>query len=112
MTFGSPGTPRLLALSLVAAAMLAVGSSDADAELLRVRIDGLVFMPAALTAAPGDIIEWVNEDFVDHTATTRAGGFDVTIPAGAARRLTVSKPGLFDYHCIFHPAMRGSITVR
>jgi plastocyanin len=44
--------------------------------------------------------------------TTRAEGFDITIPAGATRRLTISTVGVFDYYCIFHPGMTGTITAR
>jgi plastocyanin len=104
-------TPRL-ALPLIAAAILIAGAMEARAKILRVRIDDLAFMPAAVTASVGDVVEWVNEDFVDHTVTTRAEGFDITIPAGATRRLTISTVGVFDYYCIFHPGMTGTITAR
>jgi len=108
----SSRTLRRLALPFVAAATLAAGPVDPHAKVLRVRIEGVAFMPAAVTASPGDIVEWVNGDFVDHTATTRADGFDINVPAGATRRLTIPNGGVFDYYCVFHPGMTGTVTAR
>jgi plastocyanin len=54
---------------------------------------------------------WTNGDFVDHTATDKAGGWDVAIAAGQKAELRVTAPGTFTYFCRFHPHMTGSIHV-
>ena len=48
-----------------------VSAAGAPAETIRVRVDKLTFAPAAVSAHIGDTIEWVNVDFIAHTATTR-----------------------------------------
>ena len=43
---------------------------------MRITIHDLVFSPAEVSAKVGDTIEWVNSDFVDHTATAKGGTWD------------------------------------
>jgi plastocyanin len=90
-------------------AFLATSATEAWAKVIRVRIDSVVFEPVTVEAAAGDIIEWSNDDFLDHTATARGGQFDVTIPAGTTRQILLGKPGSYDYYCRFHPNMTGRI---
>jgi plastocyanin len=73
-------------------------------------IDKLVFLPANIKAKVGDTVEWVNKDFLAHTATVR-GDWDVMIAAGKSARLILKKTGTFDYYCRFHPNMKGQIIV-
>ena len=80
-------------------------------DVVQVKITNLAFAPSEITVHAGDTIEWVNEDFVDHTATATSGEWDVAIAASAAGRLQTSKPGTFGYSCRFHPAMTGTIHV-
>ena len=97
----------------VAAAALALASiGPAAAETIRVTIDKLAFSPAQVTAHVGDTIEWVNHDFVAHTATAKAAGWDIMIPAGKTAHLVVRQAGTVDYFCRFHPNMKGRIVVR
>ncbi len=58
----------------------------------------------------GDTIVWVNRDNVPHTATARNRSFNVNVPQGRSVRMRVRQAGRFAYYCIFHPAMRGTIT--
>jgi plastocyanin len=83
----------------------------ARAEVVQIRIEKLSFVPAQVTAHVGDTIEWVNADFLAHTATARNGAWDVPIPAHATKQLTLNAEGTFDYYCRFHPNMTGSIVV-
>jgi plastocyanin len=100
---------------LVVAAMLLLVTtrlaSKAPAETVRVEAKGLVFSPAALTAHVGDTIEWVNADFVAHTATARNGEWDVKLPPHATGRTVFNAPGKLEYYCRYHPNMKGQITV-
>lgn len=86
-------------------------AGKAPAETIRVEAKGLVFSPAASTAHVGDTIEWVNADFVAHTATARNGEWDVKLPPHATERSVLNAPGKFDYYCRYHPNMKGQITV-
>lgn len=58
-------------------------------------------------------MEWVNEVFIDHTATAtaNAGDWDITIPAGKSARLPLTKAGALAYFCRIHPNMTGTINV-
>ena len=85
--------------------------NPAAAATIEVTIAKLAFAPAAITAHAGDTIEWINKDFVAHTATARDKTFDVMIPAGGKASLVVTGPGTFDYSCRFHPMMKGTISV-
>jgi plastocyanin len=74
-------------------------------------MEKLGFIPAQVTAHVGDTIEWVNGDFVAHTATARDGAWDVLIPVNATRSVVLKTPGVVDYYCRFHPNMTGQISV-
>ncbi|WP_029074451.1 cupredoxin domain-containing protein [Kaistia adipata] len=84
----------------------------AAAETITVQVTKFSFVPASVTAKVGDTIEWVNADFVDHTATAANKGFDVKLPANKSGSVTVKKAGTFPYFCRFHPMMKGTITVK
>lgn len=66
-------------------------------------------MPAGLKV--GDVIVWVNRDTVPHTATARDRSFDVRANQGQTVRMTIKKAGTFSIYCIYHPAMRTTMTV-
>ena len=70
----------------------------------------LIFSPAEITAKTGDTVVWMNKDIIAHTATVR-GGFDVMIEADKSASVVLTKPGVVDYYCRFHPSMTGRITI-
>lgn len=80
-------------------------------ETVQVKISDLTFSPVEITAQVGDTIQWVNGDFVDHTATARGGEWDVMIVAGKQAELQLTRAGTIDYFCRFHPGMTGKITI-
>ena len=84
---------------------------SAAGEVVRVAINDLAFSPAEVTAKVGDIIEWENGDFVDHTATAKDGTWDVAIAAGKSAQLPLTTVGAFAYYCKVHPGMTGTIHV-
>ncbi len=75
------------------------------------KISDLVFLPAEVSVKVGDSIEWVNGDFVDHTATAKDSAWDVAIPAGKSAQLKLTQAGTFAYYCKIHPGMTGTIHV-
>lgn len=98
-------SPALGALLLVFAA------GTARAEIIQIRIEQLAFAPQQIAAHVGDTIEWVNADFIAHTATARNGAWDITIPPHAAMSVVLKTDGALDYYCKFHPNMTGRINV-
>src|SRR5690606_30627396 len=94
------GLGIVIALSLGPAAC---ASPERAPRVHRVAIDGMQFVPAELTASPGDTIVWVNEDIVPHTATA-TGRFDSGVIASKAEwRLVVKTKGVVRYVCTLHP---------
>lgn len=86
-------------------------ASAQQGEVVQIRISDLAFTPAEITARVGDTVEWVNDDFIDHTATARNGVWDVTVVAGKSAQLRLTVAGTFDYFCRFHPNMTAKIHV-
>ena len=66
-------------------------------------------IPAGLKV--GDTIVWVNRDTVLHTATARDHSFALRIAPGKSVKLVVAKAGNIVFSCIFHAAMRGTLSV-
>jgi len=90
--------------------MAGPAAATAAAETVQVTIQGLRFSPAEVSAHVGDTIEWINRDFIAHTATAR-GSWDVVIPPGGVGRLVIDRGDeMRDYICRFHPNMKGRIT--
>jgi plastocyanin len=102
----------LAAIAVSATAFTAAPFTSALAgEVLQIKMKNLVFEPAQVTAHVGDTIEWVNEDFIGHTATARNKDWDVTVMPGRSGRVTVQRAGKVEYYCRFHPNMTGTIDV-
>jgi plastocyanin len=77
-----------------------------------VTIEQMRFNPPTLTVHRGDEVVWVNKDFVAHTASADAKGFDSrSIAPDASWRFRVGTPGRYTYRCIFHPTMHGTLIV-
>ena len=93
------------------ALILVVMAGVARADTIQVKMEKLGFIPAQITAHVGDTIEWVNSDFVAHTATARDGSWDVLIPVNAKKTVVLKTEGTVDYYCKFHPNMTGRVLV-
>ena len=78
---------------------------------IEVTIEGITFGSIDRPIKVGDTIEWINKDPVDHTATDKAGAWDVVIPAGKRARVVLRDAGTFEYYCRFHPNMTARIVV-
>jgi len=107
--------PALTARSFLigAVAGLAVWSVVAAqaANIIQIRMEKVSFAPAEVSAHVGDTLEWVNGDFVAHTATARNKDFNLNVLPNKTGRLVLTKAGTFDYFCRYHPQMTGRITV-
>jgi plastocyanin len=96
---------------MLGALILVVMASVARADTIQVKMEKLGFVPSEVTAHVGVRIEWVNSDFVAHTATARDGSWDVLIPVNAKKTVVLKTEGTVDYYCKFHPNMTGRILV-
>lgn len=101
--------PQVCALGLLGLA--AFLTPAASAETIRIELSKLSFAPARVTAHVSDTIEWVNSDFIAHTATARDKSFDVKLPANGSGQFTLRQAGEIDYFCRIHPNMTGHISV-
>jgi plastocyanin len=78
-----------------------------------VTIRNFAFVPAMLNVAPGDTVEWVNQDsFIHTTAADSAAWSSPEIAAGHRFLFVARQPGRLPYHCAAHPIMRGEIVVQ
>ena len=78
-----------------------------------VKMQNFGFTPAELTVARGDTVVWSNLDIVPHSATARNSAWDSkAIEANGSWRFATRDAGRYDYYCVFHPTMKGTIIVR
>jgi plastocyanin len=102
---------RLIVGRTVGALLLVLVTGSARAETIQVKIEKLTFIPSQITAHVGDTIEWVNADFIAHTATARDGAWDVMIAPSTTASVVLKTDGTVAYYCRFHPNMTGQITI-
>jgi plastocyanin len=96
---------------MLGALLLVVAAGTARADVIQVKMEKLSFVPPQVTAHVGDTIEWVNADFVVHTATARDGAWDIMMPVNTTKSMILKTEGTVDYYCKFHPNMTGTIIV-
>lgn len=99
-------------LATVAVAAALAQPVSAKGQVDRIAMKDIAYLPVTATVHVGDTVEWDNEDIVAHTATSKAGGFDVIVPPGAKGSTVVAKLGTFAYTCRFHPNMNGQLIVK
>jgi plastocyanin len=100
-----------LSVVLVGLLQIVLAAPSSAGQIARITINRLAFAPSEIEAEVGDTVEWVNDDFVDHTATATTGEWDVTIVVGKSARLRLTHAGSFAYFCRIHPNMTGTINV-
>jgi plastocyanin len=78
-----------------------------------VTIKDYKYGPASLTVPLGTTVKFTNQDSTPHTATSKeSGGFETgPIDTGKSATIKLEKAGTFTYYCVFHPFMKGTITV-
>jgi plastocyanin len=71
------------------------------------------FTPAVLAVAPGTELTWTNDDVAPHTVTATSEAFDSDrLDPGDSFSFRFDTPGTFEYRCLIHPDMQGSVQVR
>ena len=88
-------------------ALLLAGLLPHPAEAARyvIEIRNMAFGAAPEHLKVGDTIHWENKDIFRHTATARAGSFDLDLPPGKDGDMTLEKPGVLNVFCRYHPNM-------
>ncbi len=88
-----------------------------------VAIQDNIYAPSVMTIKVGTKVTWTNHGPSSHSVTSDSTGFDsgaLDAPTGngyggmtngGVFQVTFSTPGTVTYHCMFHPAMRGTITI-
>ncbi|HEV2089178.1 MAG TPA: cupredoxin domain-containing protein [Cryptosporangiaceae bacterium] len=87
------------------------GSGPVAATTLTIK--DFKFDPPSITVKPGAKVTVKNEDSAPHTATAE-GKFDTGEIAGneTATFTAPDAPGSYDYVCMFHNYMRGTLVVK
>jgi len=70
---------------------------------------------APLTVSPGATVAVTNLDGARHTVTSDDGSafnVDVKGSGGAGTFTAPAQPGTYPFHCIYHPQMHGTLTVK
>src|SRR5204863_9242289 len=93
------------------AGMPAAASPAASA--VTVDIQGFAYHPATIVVPVGGSVTWTNDDQAPHTVTGVGGAVfkSGTLKHGASFTQTFDTPGTYDYDCIFHPYMKGTVVV-
>lgn len=87
-----------------------ISASEAQADKLKVSIADFKFDPPSLKIEKGQKVTWTNNDTVPHTVTADDFSSE-TLNPGETFEYTFEKEGTFEYHCSFHPQMKGEIVV-
>ena len=74
-------------------------------------MDKMKFGPVPAGIRAGDIILWVNRDMFRHTATARDGSFNIDLAPSKSGRSVVERAGAISFYCIYHPGMKGQLSV-
>ena len=78
----------------------------------RVKIVDNRFRPGSITVARGSVVKWTNRGDNTHTTTSTTGLWNSgnLLPSDSFRR-RFRRAGTFNYVCMIHPNMHGTITV-
>jgi plastocyanin len=102
---------RLLACSLLAAAMMITAPVAVQAEDMTVKIDNFTFSPQSLTVKAGTTVTWTNEDDIPHVVAGPPTFKSKALDTDDKFSFTFTTPGTYSYFCSLHPHMTGSIVV-
>ncbi|HXG99714.1 MAG TPA: cupredoxin domain-containing protein [Sphingomicrobium sp.] len=74
-------------------------------------IEAMKFGPMPSEVQAGDVIEWVNRDIFQHTATARDQSFNIDLAPSASGQTVVKQSGAFPFYCTYHPGMEGRLVI-
>ena len=96
----------LAAIALIAAPVGAVQS-------VTIQSQGGGFQPATVNADLGELVDWDNDDGIDHTTSQRRtlALWSHRMDPGDSFQFTMRQAGTFHYLCTIHPDMTGKVRV-
>ena len=70
------------------------------------------YVPAKITVHAGESIIFANQSNAPHSVTDVKNTFTIqTISESNTSVLSIPKPGVYHYYCLYHPFMKGTIVV-
>lgn len=82
------------------------------ARVKKTTIKNISYLQPKISIAVGTTIEWTNNDPLPHSVTAVNKSFNSgLIQPGKSYRHTFTKAGRFDFYCMPHPFMKGTIVV-
>jgi plastocyanin len=88
------------------------GASGAPAGRASVAIRDFEFAPPSITVVKGTTVTWTNRGNAPHTATAADHSFDSgMLQRGGKFSRRFDTVGTFQYLCLVHPSMRGTVVV-
>ena len=116
------GLLSFAALLAAPLALVAVGSASPLGNSLQakersgakthvVEIRQFEFFPATVEVRPGDVIVWKNLDIGPHTATAKNWDSG-NLKKDQSWSLKITKAGITEYICAYHPSMKGKIVAK
>ncbi len=84
------------------------------AETHKINMKSLSFDPNKIELKIGDAVEWINQSFTEHSATSADKKFDTGLikPKKSSQKISFREPGTYVYQCAVHgKTMSGEITV-
>jgi len=105
----------IVALATVTVIFFTPNNSGFSEEIFKthiIEIRDLKFIPNEVSVKPGDVVQWVNHDFIPHTATANNKEWNSELIGAEAKwQMTVKNVTMEDYFCIYHPGMKGKVKV-
>jgi plastocyanin len=88
-------------------------ATDGGAVAKAVTIRDYTYEPARITVPKGTKVTFTNRDSTPHTATSKEPGLfeSGSLASGKSGAIVLDESGTFAYYCLFHPFMKGTITV-
>lgn len=98
-------------LALAAVLVGTTASAAPPPPPVTVVIEKMAFGPAPRGLRVGQTLVWDNRDIFQHTATDRAGGFDLVLKPRTKGRTTLTRAGKVAVYCRYHPGMTLTLDV-
>ena len=78
-----------------------------------INIKNYNYEPLVLTINIGETVTWINQDSVKHTVTSDTGSElnSNLLGKGESYSHKFETSGSYEYHCIPHPSMKGTVVV-
>jgi serine protease Do len=77
----------------------------------KVLVQNSSFAPSSTVVTVGASVTWTNRDHEAYFIAEDNQSFAFNLPAGGSFKFTFADAGIFNYHCMIHPSMQGTVIV-